>query len=488
MKILKNFLIDQNQALSEALKYINNNKSGILFTLDQGVLVGSLSDGDLRRAFINGATLKDECKKYHNKNVISLPVGSSNSEIQSCLSADAKLIPLVDAKGFVLDLASLYQLHNFVVMQPYLHGNELEYLTDCINSGWISSQGKYVTKFEQEISILAGGGRCVATSNGTSALHLALEALGITAGDEVIVPSFTFGASVNAIVHAGATPVIVDIDPKTWNINPNAISKAITKKTKAILVVHIYGNPCNMKEILKIASLSNLLVVEDCAEAIGATIDKKPVGSFGHAAAFSFFANKILTCGEGGALILNDAKLINRALELRDHGMDKNKRYWHNLVGFNYRMTNMQAAVGLAQTEQFSMFVQKRNIIWAQYRTRLEKSGYFDFQSNLTGHITSKWLFTVLIAEPLNISIENLLMSLENKGIECRPVFYPMSEMPSFRNIAKIAPDPITQNISKRGLSLPSSISLTESEIDYISSTLLKIIEEYALNSSNDSK
>lgn len=474
--MLDSFLVEYSTSLIDVMRAIEKNASGIIFTVNQGVLVGSLTDGDVRRALISGASLNDSVAKHHNEQFVSLPIGSANSEIQAALSDDKKIIPLVNSEGVVLDFASRYKLHNFVVMEPYLGGNELKYVTDCITSNWISSQGKYVTQFEKEISKLCGGGDCVATSNGTTALHLGLEALGIGKGDEVIVPSFTFGASVNAIIHAGAVPVIVDIDPKTWTVDLKAISEAITDKAKAIMVVHIYGNPCDMNAITEIARSFDLLVIEDCAEALGASIEGKPVGSFGDVAAFSFFANKIITCGEGGALILNDASLTNRAAELRDHGMDKTKRYWHKYVGYNYRMTNMQAAVGLAQIEQFPMFVKKRQIIWDQYHKFLDGCDIFEFQSSHVRHRPAHWLFTLLINGDDHPSIEDIVSRLKGFGIESRPVFYPMSEMPSFVGHAVVHSDPNCKDISRRGLSLPSSISLTEEEIRYICNSLLTVL------------
>ncbi len=476
MKLLDNFLISKTSTLLDAIKAIEINSSGIVFTTHGSKLVGSLSDGDIRRALISGASLNEPCQSHHNVNVVYMPIGSSDQDIHAVLNDDRKIIPLVDEDLKVLDLANRYRLHNFVIMEPCLNGNELSYVSDCIKSNWISSQGKYVSKFESEVSRLAGGGSCLATSNGTTALHLGLETLGIGRGDEVIVPSFTFGASVNAIIHAGATPVIVDIDKDTWNIDLDRIETAITSKTKAIMAVHIYGNPCDMTAINKIAKARDLFVVEDCAEALGATINGVPVGSFGDVAAFSFFANKVITCGEGGALVLNSPTLVDRGAELRDHGMDKSNRYWHTRVGYNYRMTNMQAAVGLAQTEQLPLFMEKREIIWKTYRSCLEDAGLFEFQQALDGHCPSRWLYTILLGPDVSKSSTLVMSELKNAGIESRPVFYPMSQMPSFKNHAVTHEDNSAINISSRGFSLPSSVSLTESEVEYISSTLINIV------------
>lgn len=478
MKLLDGFLIEVTASLFEAMQAIEINASGIVFTIREGILEGSLSDGDIRRALISGASLDYPCGDYHNKNFISLPVGSSSKDIQDNLSDDKSIIPLVDMEGRVLDFASRYKLHNFVVMEPYLKGNELKYVTDCVTSNWISSQGKYVTQFEKEISDLCGGGSCVATSNGTTALHLGLETLQIGPGDEIIVPSFTFGASVNAIIHAGATPVIVDVDRATWTLSLEAVSSAITDKTKAIMAVHIYGNPCDMTEILKIAKSHDLFVIEDCAEALGATINGRPVGCFGDVAAFSFFANKIITCGEGGALVVNDRSLLERAAELRDHGMDKTRRYWHKFVGYNYRMTNMQAAVGVAQIEQLPMFSKKRQIIWDQYNKFLSPYSSFEFQKSMVNHTPSLWLYTLLLSSDESCTNEQVIMRLKDYGIESRPVFYPMSQMPAFQGSSVIHGDINSRDISLRGLSLPSSVSLTEKEIKYICNSIISILQQ----------
>ena len=485
MKLLDSFLVEDTASLVEAMQAIEINASGIVFTIRDGILVGSLSDGDIRRALISGASVESACSDYHNNKCISLPVGSSSQDIQANLSDDKCVIPLVDTEGHVLDFASRYKLHNFVVMEPYLKGNELKYVTDCVKSSWISSQGKYVTQFEKEISILCGGGSCVATSNGTTALHLGLETLQIGPGDEVIVPSFTFGASVNAIIHAGATPVIVDVDLATWNVSLEAVSSAITHKTKAIMAVHIYGNPCDMTEILKVAKSHGLFVIEDCAEALGATINGRPVGSFGDVAAFSFFANKIITCGEGGALVLNDRSLLERAAELRDHGMDKTRRYWHKFVGYNYRMTNMQAAVGVAQIEQLPMFSKKRQIIWDQYNQYLSRYSCFEFQQSMVNHTPSLWLYTLLLSSDEPSTNEKVIMGLKDYGIESRPVFYPMSQMPAFKGSSVIHSDINSQDISLRGLSLPSSVALTEPEIKYICSSLMAVLQQPILLGKN---
>ena len=248
-------------------------------------------------------------------------------------------------------------MKNFPISNIDLNGNELLYVTEAIKSTWISSSGKFITQFESMFAEFCSTNHAVATSNGTTALHLAIESLNIGSGDEVIVPSLTFAATANAILHSGATPVFVDSLNYHWNIDPEKISGAITPKTKAILAVHLYGHPCDMTQIMKIAKKYNLFVIEDCAEATGATINGEKVGSIGDIGCFSFFGNKIITTGEGGMCITNNADLNERMRLLRDHGMDKSKKYWHTEIGYNYRMTNLNAAIGVAQMEQIDLFL-----------------------------------------------------------------------------------------------------------------------------------
>lgn len=473
---IKDLKIHSESTIAEAISKINKIGLGIVFVEANNQIIGSLTDGDVRRALLNGSTLDSIAYECSNKKPVVLSINSNKKTIQNTLSDRIKIIPLVDDKGAMVDFASIKRLHNHMVMEPFLNGNEIDYVTECISTNWISSQGKFVLRFEDEIKNLCGVNYCLATSNGTTALHLALEALGIGDGDEVIVPNFTFGASVNSIVHAGATPVLVDIDQKSWNLSLEAITNAVTPKTKAIMAVHIYGNPCDMVSIMAFAKAKNLLVIEDCAEALGAKIGDRYVGSFGDAATFSFFANKIITTGEGGALLIKNNDIHKKALVLRDHGMSKDKRYWHDYVGFNYRLTNIQAAIGCAQLEQLSNFQKKRKIIWDTYKSYLIQSDYFEFQEVSDNSSDSHWLFTILLKNNLNISRDELLDKLKNYGIESRPVFYPMNKMPAFKDIAIYKSNPVSEDIAKRGFSLPSSVSLDEDEIKFICNSLISVI------------
>jgi len=259
------------------------------------------------------------------------------------------------------------------VCVPSLKGNEKKYVNDCLSTNWISSAGKYVELFEQKFSRYCDTRHGIATTNGTTALHLAMAACGIGPGDEVIMPTFTIASPAFAALYGGAKPVFVDAQPDTWNIDPDQIEARITRKTKAIVPVHIYGHPCDMAPIMRIARKHKLLVIEDAAEAHGATYKGKKVGSFGHAACFSFYGNKIITCGEGGMVVTNDARIARRCRSLKDLSFQKKRRFWHEDLGFNYRMTNIQAAIGLAQLEKITAYIKSRRDNARLYNSYLDQ-------------------------------------------------------------------------------------------------------------------
>ncbi len=352
-----------------------------------------------------------------------------------------------------------------------LSGNELKYLQQCIKENWISSTGRFVKEFEKKFANYIGTKYGVATSNGTAALHLALRALNIKQGDEVIIPDLTFISTANVVLFCNATPVFVDVDKRTWNIDPQKIKEAITQKTKAIIPVHLYGHPCDIQPIMKIAQENNLKVIEDCAEAHGAEYERKKVGSFGHINCFSFFGNKIITTGEGGMCITDDAKLDGRMRILRDHGMSRTKRYWHEEIGFNYRMTNMQAAVGLAQLERINTFIEAKRKNAQLYKNYLADIPNVtlpveeDYAKNIY------WMYSILLNKDFPIDRNEFIQKLKERGIDSRPLVYPCSTMPYHKDANNIT----SKNISKRGVSLPSSTDLTEEQIKFICNTIKEL-------------
>ena len=344
-----------------------------------------------------------------------------------------------------------------------LNGNELAYLENCIKTNWISSLGEYVSSLELQFSQRIGTKYSASCSNGTIALHLALLSLDIKPGDEIIVPSFTFIATINAILYCGAKPVFVDIDPVTWCMDVNDIKRKINNKTKAIMMVHIYGNPADIYEISEIAKSNDLNVIEDCAEALGAKYDGKPVGSFGDISCFSFYGNKIITSGEGGMVSTNNPDLFDKIKMLRDQGMSQTKKYYHEILGYNYRFSNIQAAIALAQFEKIDIFIKRRKEIFELYLKLLNESFIqLPFKGdNIKDPVN--WLFTILIK---NIDRDDLIIYLKENNIDSRPTFYPCHKMPYINKKILL---PVTEEISTSGISLPTYVNLSNSDIEYIS-------------------
>ena len=283
------------------------------------------------------------------------------------------------------------------IAEPSLGGRELQYITDAVESGWVSSAGPYVQAFEAAFAEAVEARFATSTSNGTSALHLALLALGIGPGDEVIVPALSFVASANVVAYTGARPVFVDVDPVTWTIDPGAVEARLTPRTKAIMPVHLYGHPADLEPIQRLAEASSLAVIEDAAEALSARYQGRPVGALGTIGAFSFYGNKIVTTGEGGMVVTNDPDLLNRVNLLKNHGMDPDRRYWHPVIGFNYRMTNLQAALGLAQLEQLDQFRARKRAIADRYRSRLDGLPGLHRPCGAASAESVYWLYTVLV-------------------------------------------------------------------------------------------
>ncbi|MGE4589825.1 MAG: DegT/DnrJ/EryC1/StrS family aminotransferase [Acidaminococcaceae bacterium] len=343
------------------------------------------------------------------------------------------------------------------ISMPDLSGNELKYITDCVNSGWISSQGQYVKRFEKDFSAFTQSKFGVAVMNGTVALHLALLALGIGEGDEVILPDLTFAATINAVLYVGAKPVIVDVGIDDWCISPVAIEKAITTKTKAIIPVHLYGQVCKMGIIMEIARKYHLKVIEDCAEAHGAEFNGQKVGTFGDIGCFSFFANKIITTGEGGMCVTNSESLAEELCVLRDHGMSKTRRYWHEKVGYNYRLTNLQAAIGCAQLENISSILEKREDIEKSYIDGLKDVKEISFQGKFNKRKKVTWLTSALLSPMINR--EAFIKKMSIVGIDIRPFFYPLSTMPIYAQFSNDQGNPVALELSHRGINLPTMTS-----------------------------
>lgn len=464
MMRLNNLTINENATLKEALEKIDLNGLGIIFITNQEkILIGVLTDGDLRRLFLKGMELSRKLQGLFNTKFVFKTSNTSTEELLNSFNEAVKIIPIINDDGKIIDYASPGHPRNTPIAEPNLMGNELAYVHDCIKSGWVSSQGKYVVKFENLLTSYLNR-PSLTVSNGTVAIHLALLTLGIKQGDEVIVPDLTFAATINAVLHCGAKPVISDVNRESWNMDIESIKKVFSKKTKAIIAVHLYGNPCKMDEIGEFCSKNGLFLIEDCAESIGSYYNSKPTGTFGDAATFSFFGNKTITTGEGGMVSFKLEANLEKAKIIRDHGMSKTKRYWHDLVGYNYRMTNIQAALGVAQFERIDSFVYRKREIAHRYLTEII-SEYLKPQKLINNSQSSYWLYSIEL-DSANLR-DDLMNHLKNSGIETRKVFFPLSSMPLYSKYTNVACTN-SQQISDKSLSLPTYPSMTPEQVDNI--------------------
>lgn len=358
---------------------------------------------------------------------------------------------------------------NIPVYKPSLCGNEFKYITDCLNSTRISSKGPYIDKFENDFSEFLNIKYSTTVSNGTVALHLALLCLGIKEGDEVIVPTLTYIASVNAINYVGAKPIFIDADLLTWNIDVDAIEAKISKKTKAIIIVHLYGACCDMDKINELCKKHDILLIEDVAEAFGSKFKDKFAGSFGDIATFSFFGNKTITTGEGGMVVTNNKVLYEKAKFLKSQAVSMEKEYWHDEIGYNYRMTNLTAAIGVAQLERANEIISKKRQILEIYKNELNDLP-IKFQNEDNKSFNTYWMISIVV-ENENIR-DQIREELRLNSVETRPFFPPANVMPVFYT-NEIFPNAL--NLSKTGINLPSYPDLSKEEVEFICTVIKKI-------------
>jgi perosamine synthetase len=358
---------------------------------------------------------------------------------------------------------------------PDLRGNEEKYVVDCIRSSWISSLGEYIGRFEREFAGVTGSAHAVGVCNGTVALHIALLALDVRPGDEVLVPSLTYIATANAVRYVGAEPVFVDVDPDTWCIDPAQLEARITSRTRGIIVVHAYGHPADMDAINEIAAVHGLWVVEDAAEAHCATYRGKAVGSLARIGTFSFYGNKIFTSGEGGAVTVNDSQLALRVRTLRGQGMDPHRRYYFPVTGYNFRMTNVAAALLCAQLERRDEILGWRRKLFELYRHALAGIPGIGFQPEASWARSAPWLFSITVDETRSpCSRDDLMRRLDAGGIETRPFFIPLHELPPFRDGARARGTvlPITTSLAARGMNLPTHAGVSSDIVERIASII----------------
>lgn len=364
------------------------------------------------------------------------------------------------------------------VNQPLLNGREKELLAECIATGWISSDGLFVTEFEKQFASYIGVDFGVAVCNGTAALETSLFAAGIAKGDEIIMPSFTIISCALATIRMGAIPVLVDVEPQTWNMDVAQIELRITPKTRAIMAVHIYGHPVDMDPLLEIAKKYNLIVIEDAAEVHGAEYKDQRCGSLGHISAFSFYANKIITTGEGGMVLTSDQRMAERAKSYRNLCFRSDKRFFHTELGFNYRMTNMQAALGVAQMERIDEFVRIKRMLGEYYREKLSQISGVRFQIEKPWAKTVYWMYCIELASDTGLDADILMRELGKRDIGTRPFFLGLHEQPVLQDLGLFKGEryPVTERISRQGLYLPSGLTLTKKQINEVVEAVEEIL------------
>ena len=365
------------------------------------------------------------------------------------------------------------------VNQPLIANRAITYVSDCIKTGWVSSAGSYIGRFEEEFAKFIGVRYAVTTTNGTTALHLALATLGIGPGDEVILPDHTMFACADAVCYTGATPVVVDVERDTWNMDTKKIEKKITKRTKVIMPVHIYGHPVDMDPIIRLAKKYRLYIVEDAAEAHGALYKKKTVGSFGHINAFSFYANKIITTGEGGMVVTNDSKLAARARSLKDLAHSPNHRFLHEEIGFNYRLTNLQAALGLAQLEEANRYIRKKQWMATLYNQLLTDIEGITLPVQKPWAKNVYWMYSILVEDRFGVTRDELQHKLKEKGVDTRTFFVPLHRQPALIKLGYYRGNekdyPVSDDISARGMYLPSGLAITKKQIETVCNAIHEI-------------
>ena len=367
------------------------------------------------------------------------------------------------------------------VNTPLLNGNEKKYINECIDTGWISSEGPFVKRFEKEFSAYIGRKYGIAVANGSAALDIAVKAIGIKPGDEVIMPTFTILSPAQSVVNQGGIPVLIDSDPVTWNMDVSQIESKITDKTKAILVVHVYGLPVDIDPVLQLAKKYNLKVIEDAAEMHGQAYNGKKCGSFGDISIFSFYPNKHITTGEGGMILTDDKIIAEKCQKSRNLCFNSNRRFVHEDLGWNYRMTNLQAALGVAQLEKIEEKILRKREIGDLYNEFLSNIVDFGYQLPLEKTDYSEniyWVYGIVVRENAPVSSEEIMRKLKEKQIGTRPFFWCMHEQPVFKKMGlfKNQSYPVAEKLARNGFYIPSGLGIANKEIEIVSKELKKII------------
>jgi perosamine synthetase len=366
------------------------------------------------------------------------------------------------------DHNQLREMRQIPISFPTLGQKETEYVMDCLNTKWISSVGKYVGLFEQAYAEVAGTKHAISCSNGTAALHLALLGLDLQPDEEVLVPTLTFAACANSVVYCGGTPQLVDIDPEIWCLDASLLESRITPKTRGLIAVHLRGHPADMEAVMDVAQRHGLFVIEDAAQAHGARVNDRPVGSVGDVATFSFFGNKMLTTGEGGMVTTNSDAVAAKIRLLKNQGMTQERRYWHAVVGYNYRLTNIQAAIGLAQVERLEEQLRCHRQVAAWYQEELAGVAGISWQAEKAWAQHAWWQFVVIVDETFAPDRDLVLARLQNAGIDARRIYYPMHQLPIYEQQAAGREFPVADRVAARAICLPTWAGLTREDVRYI--------------------
>ncbi len=449
-------------------KCLDNGLGSCLVVEDDERLVGRISLDDIRRSMLDGVTLPDLTVDHQLAANRSL----ANGHLRNDTADDDVLRAIVDHHGHLTGVRVDRSMQPIQVSRPDLSHDEFRTVLEAFISSWISSKGPYVEKFERDFSEYVGASHGIAVTNGTVALHLALMALGIGPGDEVIVPDLTFAATINAVLYCGATPVIVDVDSDTWTMTREIVAAACTNRTKAIIPVHLYGRPAEIGPIVEFARDRGIAVVEDCAEAPGARYGGKMVGQHGDIGCFSFYANKIVTTGEGGMCLTASPELASSLRCMRDHGMTPGRSYWHERVGYNYRLTNLQAAIGHAQMWRIEAVLERNRQIQELYRRALGGLPGVRFPEPMPREYEPVvWLASVLVPAQHR---DKIIEAAQNARIEMRPFFHPLSVLPPYASYAVRCPN--SAELSASGINLPTSRDVDDQVVGRVAEIFRRVL------------
>lgn len=467
-------LVSPQTTIRDTIHAINSGFIGIALVVnEENVLLGTVTDGDVRRAIVRDVELEEPVSKIMCSNHVAFKRNVPRQDmIEIMRKKHLRHIPILDEKDRVVDIVALWEI--IPVSEPVMGERELEYVTECIKTNWVSSSGKFIDQFAVEFAQFCGADYAVPVVSGTAALHLALVILGIGQGDEVIVPTLTFIATANAVAYTGATPVFVDSEPHTWNIDPTKIEEKITANTKAIIPVHLYGHPADMDAINAIAKARNLFIIEDATEGLGALYKGQKVGTLSDIGCFSFNGNKLITTGGGGMVVTNNKEWAEEAKVLSTQAKAPGGEYFHPKIGYNYRLTNIQAALGLAQLEKIDEYISIKRRNAAIYKELLQDVEGISLTPEADWAVNVFWMYSLLIEKDYPLTKREFMDKLMQRGIDSRPFFYPLHIQPPYATGNKTK-YPVAEELYNKGVNLPSSVSLTQDDIRSIVDTIKRL-------------